>query len=173
MVKNIEEYKKLGTIKDLSPIEKSEYIYFLETTYKDNLKASDYLVIKFPRWSIISGYYAMHDISKLYFANRYNLKFSQPQVHSAVIQAFREFVKRKDILGLIEKAEKEYEEIISLHLALLQGKSEREKSQYYTSASVKPKVTMEKASYFLEKLVKPYLKLIKELIKDDSQHSDK
>ena len=66
----------------------------------------------------------------------------------------------------MEKAESEYDEIISLHLALLKGKEEREKSQYYNQISIKPSATIEKGSYFLEKLVKPYIKLIKELMKE-------
>lgn len=164
MVKTLKDYKEQGTVKDLIPSERQYYTSFLETTYNDNIKASEYLLIKFPRWSIISGYYAMHDISKLYLAKKYNFRFSQPQVHIAVIQALREFVKRKDIIGLIEKADREFNHIISLHLALMQGKEEREKSQYYTSVSVKPEVALEKASYFLERLAKPYLKLIRELM---------
>jgi len=168
MVKTLENYKEQGSVRDLTPNEKEYYIPFLETTCKDNVRASEYLLIKFPRWSIIAGYYAMHDVSKLYLGKKYNLKFTQPQVHAAVIQALREFVKRKDIISLIEKAGQEYDQIISLHLALLQGKEEREKSQYYTSVSVKPEVSIRKSSYFLEKLVKAYIKLIEELMKDDS-----
>jgi len=165
MVKSLDEFKTQGTIKELAPIEAEQYHSFLETTYKDNIAASEFLLLKFPRWSIISGYYAMHDISKLYLAKNFNLKFSKPEVHAAVIQALREFVKRKDILELIKKAEEEFNQIISLHLALLQGKEEREKSQYYISTSIKPKIGLEKASYFLTKLVEPYIKIIEELIK--------
>ncbi len=165
MVKELEDYRSQGTIKDIPPNEKKQYFTFLETAYKDDAEASEYLLIKHPRWSIIAGYYAMHDISKLYLAKKYNLKFSQPQAHAGVVSALRFYVKRKDILDLIEKAEKAYDEIISLHLALLQGKDEREKSQYYTSATASPEVSMQKASYFLENLVKPYLKLVEKLMK--------
>ena len=108
----------------------------------------------------------MHDISKLFLARKYNLKLGSPNVHAAVIQALREFVKRKDILSLLDKAEKEYDSIISLHLALLQGRDEREKSQYYTSEKVHAKISLEKASYFLENLVKPYTKLVMGIIKE-------
>ena len=163
MVK-LEGYRKQGTIRDLAPNERQAYISFLETTYIDNVKASEFMLIKFPRWSIIAGYYAMHDISKLFLAKKYDLKCSPPNVHAGVIQALRELVKRRDIISLLEKAEREYDQIISLHLALLQGKDEREKSQYYTSDAVKPSVALEKASYFLEKLVKPYIKLVEKLL---------
>ena len=164
---NLDYYRKEGGVKDLVPNEKEQYISFLNVTYEDNLKASEFLLIKFPRWCIISGYYAMHDISKLYLARRYGLKFSQPKVHAAVIQALRELVKKEDIIKLMEKAEEEYDEIISLHLALIRGRDEREKSQYYTSSSITPEVAVQKASYFLEKLVKPYIKIIRKMVKDD------
>lgn len=160
---NIQEYRKKGTIKDITPNEKQQYLEFLNNIYQDNVKASEFLLLKFPRWSIISGYYAMHDISKLFLGKNYNLKLGQPSVHSATIQALRELIKRKDILDLMQKAEKEYDQIISSHLALLQGKDQREKSQYYTLQ--KTETTIQKASYFLEKIVKPYLKLVEELLK--------
>jgi len=166
MVKLIIDFRKQGTISDLVPQQKEYYESFLTTTYKDNVSASEFLLIKHPRWSIIAGYYAMHDISKLFLAKKYNLRFSQPEVHGAVIQALRELVKRKDILHLIEEADLEYMEIISLHIALGQGKDEREKTQYYTSETRKPEVEINKASYFLEKLVKPFLKLVENLLND-------
>ncbi|OGM03143.1 hypothetical protein A3K72_00420 [Candidatus Woesearchaeota archaeon RBG_13_36_6] len=169
MVKSLQGYREQGTVRDLTPQEKGYYQTFLETTYKDNLKASDFLLVKFPRWSIISGYYTMHDISKLYLAKQFNLKFSQPEVHGAVIQTLRELVKRKDILELIEEANEEYENIISLHLSLKQGKEEREKTQYYTSETIKAEVNLQKGSYFLERLVKPYIKLVEKLMKPEKQ----
>ena len=168
MVKSIEDYRVKGTIKDIAPNEKQAYLTFLEETYNDNLNVSEFLLIKFPRWSIISGYYAMHDISKLLLAKRYNMKISKPETHTSVIVALRELIKRKEIISLIEKAEEEYIEIVSLHLSLLKGKEEREKSQYYTSSLIKPAVKIEKAAYFMEKLVKPYIKIIKNLMKNDN-----
>ncbi len=164
MVKLIKDFKEQGSIKDLTPQEKEYYQTFLDTTYKDNIKASEFLLIKFPRWSIISGYYAMHDISKLHLAKTYNLKFSQPNMHAAVIQALRELVKKQDIIHLIEEAKEEYEEIILLHLSLLQAKNERAKTQYYTKETIKPEISIQKSSYFLEKIVKPFIKLIEQLL---------
>lgn len=160
---SIEEYRQKGTIKDINPNEKQQYLNFLNDTYKDNVKASEFLLLKFPRWSIISGYYAMHDISKLFLGKNYNLKLNAPSVHVATIQALRELIKRTDILELMKQAEKEYDQIISLHLALLQGKDQREKSQYYTLQKVE--TTIQQASFFLEKIVKPYLQLLEELTK--------
>lgn len=165
MVKKIDEYKTIGTIRDLAPNEKESYIAFLSATCKDNIEASEFNLLKYPRWSIIAGYYAMHDISKLILAKKFGLKLTMPNVHAGVIQALRELIKRDDILKYMEKAERQYSDIISLHFALQLGKDEREKSQYYTSESINPKASIEKASYFFENLVKPYIKLIETMLK--------
>ena len=116
MVKAIQEYRNQGSITDLTPQERSYYESFLKFTYSDNIESAEFILLKHPRWSIIAGYYAMHDVSKLYLAKKFNLKFSNQEIHAAVIQALRELVKRKDILHLIENAEEEYTEITSLHL---------------------------------------------------------
>ncbi|MBI2564594.1 hypothetical protein HYV79_01230 [Candidatus Woesearchaeota archaeon] len=165
MVKLLIDYKSQGSVVELTPQEKTYYEQFLQYTYQDNIQTAEFLLLKHPRWSIIAAYYAMHDISKLYLTKKFNLKFSNPEIHAAVIQALRELVKRNDILELIESAEEEYSEIILLHLTLLQGKKERAKTQYYTNETIKPEVAMQKASYFLEKLIKPYLKLVEKLLK--------
>lgn len=164
MVKSLNDYKIQDSITELTPQEKTYCQQFLQYTYKDNIETSELLLIKHARWSIIAAYYAMHDVSKLYLAKKFNLKFSNPEIHAAVIQAMRELVKRKDILELIENAREEYSEIISLHLTLLRGKKERAKTQYYTDQTIGPEVAMQKASYFLEKLAKPYLKLVEKLL---------
>jgi hypothetical protein len=163
MVKTLEEYRKAGTVRDLAPNEKEAYFGFLSITYKDNLAASEFNMLKHPRWSIIAGYYAMHDASKLFLARKFGLKLTMPNIHAGVIQCLRELVNRKDILEYLEKAEGEYKEIISLHLAMQQGKDEREKSQYYISEIITPEISIQKASYFLENLVKPYVKIIEEM----------
>lgn len=165
MVKSIEQYRQAGTVRDLAPNEKEPYARFLSVTYKDNLLASEFNMLKHPRWSIIAGYYAMHDASKLFLARKFGLRLTMPNIHAGVIQCLRELVDRKDILEYIEKAEEECNDIISLHLALQQGKDEREKSQYYISENTQPKISMQKASYFLEKVVKPYIKIVEEMTK--------
>ena len=165
MVKTINDYRNQGSVIDLTPQEKSYCEEFLKFTYRDNIVAAEFNLIKHPRWCITAGYYAMHDVSKLYLAKKFNLKFSNPEIHAAIIQALRELVKRKDILHLIENAEEEYSEIISLHLSLLLGKKERAKTQYYTNETINPEVAIQKASYFLEKIAKPYIKIVEELMK--------
>ncbi|MEK6934178.1 MAG: hypothetical protein AABW75_04870 [Nanoarchaeota archaeon] len=51
-------------ISRISEFELERYANFFESSYKDNLEHSKKNIPYFPRWSIISGYYAMHDIKK-------------------------------------------------------------------------------------------------------------
>jgi hypothetical protein len=81
----LNDFREKGSVKDLLPNEREDYFKYLNFTYIDNLKASDFNILKFPRWSIISGYYAMHDIAKLFLGKKYNLKLSFPNVHAATI----------------------------------------------------------------------------------------
>lgn len=165
MVKLLIDYRAQGSVRDITPQEKEYYERFLQYTYKDNMAAADFLLLKHPRWAIISSYYAMHDASKLFLAEKFNIKFSNPEIHSAVIQALRELVQRKDIVHLIETADEEYSEIITLHLALFRGKKERAKTQYYTPDTTSPEVSLQKASYFIEKLAMPFIKIVEQLRK--------
>lgn len=171
MVRTMQAYRELGSIRDLTPAEAAQYLEFLRFAYKDDLSTSSELLIKHPRWSIISGYYAMHNISKIYLAKEFNLKFSKPHIHSAVIQALRELGNKEEILELILSAKKEYKSIINLHLTLLQAKDEREKTQYYISEQKNPKVNPQRAAYFLENLCKPYIIIMEKLIENDNKHT--
>lgn len=163
-IKTYEDYLESGTIKTIDILEKKDIIEFLSQTYQDNLQASLFNLEKFPRWSIISGYYAMHDISKLYLAIKYELKFTKPSVHDALIKALKKLISKKDILDLIDKGNEEFIKIQRLDYFLAKGKYHREKTQYYTSKSYLKLEVVEIAKHFLEQIVKPYIKIIEEMI---------
>ncbi|HIE41539.1 MAG TPA: hypothetical protein EYP80_02635 [Candidatus Aenigmarchaeota archaeon] len=78
--------KKVSKIKEL---ELGRYINFLENSYQDNLEHCKKNIGDFPRWSIISGYYAMHDITKLLLAKRFRLKIER-EIHATTIKVLRE-----------------------------------------------------------------------------------
>ena len=159
MVK-INDFRQKGSIKDLLRSEKEDYFEYLQFTYKDNLNASEFNLIKFPRWSIISGYYAMHDLAKLFLGKKFELKLSSPNVHAATIQALRELVKRKDIIKYMEEAESYFE----LHRSLIKGREEREKTQYYSLN--KANINIQRATYFFENIVLPFVKILEGMIDD-------
>lgn len=159
-MKNLDNFKKQGTVKELIPQERKQYEQFLLRTYQENFKVSKQLLSISSRWSIIAGYYAMHDISKLLLAKNFNLKISQPSAHVGVIQAIKELINKEEIIILLEKAESEIE---TLHGALIEARSEREKSQYY-HASNSLKNISKKANNFHKLIVEPFIKLVESLL---------
>ena len=84
MVK-IEVLYREGKVSKIKETELQRYIEFFTESYKDNLNHAEYTLESHPRWSIISGYYAMHDISKLLIAKIYRLKINS-EVHSTTIK---------------------------------------------------------------------------------------
>ncbi|MFH1440267.1 MAG: hypothetical protein ABIG89_06875 [Candidatus Woesearchaeota archaeon] len=148
---------KLSRIKET---ELGRYLGFFTESYTDNLNHSIANVELFPRWSIISGYYAMHDISKLLIAKIYRFKIER-ETHTTTIKVLREVIKDKEILKLIEDGYKEYK---SLADDLNDAKKERVKVQYYTGTHFMKVKYKHMASDFVNDIVKPYIQKINKLI---------
>ena len=150
-----------GKISKISELELKRYVDFFENSYKDNLEHSKSNLDKFPRWSIISGYYAMHDITKLLLAKKFRIKV-EFEVHSTTIKVLRELIKSKEILSLIEKG---YKEFLSLANDLAEARDERVKAQYYTGTEFMHEEYLKRANEFYQNVVSPYLEKIKGLLK--------
>ena len=160
MVK-IENLLKEGKISKINELELDRYTNFFEKSYADNLSHSKTVIKQFPRWSIISSYYAMHDITKLLLAKKFRIKI-ELEVHATAIKVLDELIKNKEIMSLIQKG---YEEFISLANDLAEGKRERVKVQYYTGTEFMKGQYAIRAEEFLKNIVIPYLEKIKELLK--------
>ena len=168
-----EDYLKEGIIQTLAKSEYDRYINFHNNAYKDDLNTANKLSTLSPRWIIISGYYAMHDITKLYLGKKYGLKISERMVHSAAIAALRKVLEdkkeREKAIKLLEDAKRIYDLFESrlkekiLPTILKKGRSEREKAQYYQADY--SRIMFDKALFFLEGIVKPYIKLIEDMLK--------
>lgn len=115
-------------ISKISDLEIDRYINFFENSWKDNLEHSKKNIKDFPRWSIISGYYAMHDITKLLIAKQFMIKIDF-KVHKTTIQILKELIKDKDLVKILKKG---YQEFLNLANDLEEAKKERVKVQYYT-----------------------------------------
>ena len=150
-----------GKISKISELELKRYVDFFDNSYRDNLEHSKANLDKFPRWAIISGYYAMHDITKLLLAKEFRIKV-EFEVHSTTIKVLRELIKSKEILNLIEKG---YKEFISLANDLAEARDERVKVQYYTGTEFMHEEYVKRAKEFYENTVLRYLEKIKELLK--------
>ena len=160
MVK-IDILKKEGKISRIRETELERYIDFFTNSYEDNLSHAKDTLEKYPRWSIISGYYAMHDVSKLLIAKVYRIKIEM-EVHATTIKVLRELLKNEETLKLIEEG---YEEFQNLANELSDAKKDRVKMQYYTGTSFMREKHSKRAFEFYEHVVKPYVEKIKKLMK--------
>lgn len=158
----------------LPATEKENYLEFHKNAFDEDLRHAEKNIIQFPRWSIISGYYCMHNITKLFLAAKFNTKITSPEIHAKTISALEHFIKdetiKKKLIELLKDAKNIYfsaERLKekTLPVLLRRGKQERGKVQYYSEDYTKEaKTNPQKASYFLETIVKPYVKIVKELM---------
>jgi len=161
MVK-IEVLIKEGKVSRIRELEIQRYVSFFENSYRDNLKHCEAVAGRFPRWSIISGYYAMHDITKLLLAKKFRLKIDM-KVHSTTIKVLKEVIKNKVLVNLMEKG---YSEFVYLANDLAGAKRERIKSQYYTGTEFMREEYEKRSREFIGTVVKPYLEKIEALVGD-------
>ncbi len=159
MVK-IETLINEGKVSKIKELELERYLNFFENSYKDNLEHCKQNIENFPRWSIISGYYAMHDITKLLLAKKFRLKI-ETEVHATTIKVLRELIKNKEILNLIERG---YREFINLANDLSEAKKERIKAQYYTGTIFMKEEFRKRSKEFLITVVEPSLEKINKLL---------
>ena len=157
---NIEILIAEGKAVKISELELSRYVNFFENSYEENLEHSKAVVLTYPRWSIISGYYAMHDITKLLLAKNFSLKI-ELEVHATTIKVLAELIKNAELLRLIEAG---YNEFISLANDLATAKKERVKAQYYTGTKFMKEEYGKRASEFMSEVVAPYVERIKLLL---------
>lgn len=160
MVK-IETLIEEGKLSKIRELEVERYVNFFTHSYRDNLDHCRAVLGTFPRWAIISGYYAMHDITKLLLAKQFRLKVDF-EVHSTTIKVLSALIKNKQIISLIKKGHKEF---IYLANDLAEAKKERVKVQYYTGTEFMRKQYKNRAKEFLTEVVDPYLKKITDLLR--------
>ena len=149
-----------GKVSRINELELERYLHFFEHSSDDNLKHSWSVAETFPRWSIISGYYAMHDRTKLFLARRFRLKI-ELEVHSTTIKVLQEVLRDREILLLMEKG---YQEFIALANDLAEAKKERVKSQYYTGSAYMKQAYKQRAAVFLRETIEPFLQKVNKLM---------
>ncbi|MBN2459773.1 hypothetical protein JXB28_05805 [Candidatus Woesearchaeota archaeon] len=159
---------------NLPATEKENYISFHKAAFEEDLRHAEKNILEFPRWSIISGYYCMHDLTKLFLAKEFNIKISSPDIHAKAIEALENLIQdealKKKLITLLKEAKTIYfnaERLKekTLPTLLKRGKQERGRAQYYSEDyTEKAKASSQKAAYFLDTIVKPYVKIMKELM---------
>lgn len=145
-----------GLISKIPEFEHKRYIDFFDLSYQENLAYALFVIDEFPRWSIISDYYAMHDISKLLLADIYSIKIEQ-EIHATTIKCIKELELDPFIQELIEKGYKQFKNFAN---DLAEGKKERVKTQYYTGTPYMKKKYKKDAHDFIKNIVQPYIEKI-------------
>ncbi|MDI6738699.1 MAG: hypothetical protein QME12_09405, partial [Nanoarchaeota archaeon] len=158
----------------LPATEKEGYLQFHRKAFEEDMKHAEKNAIEFPRWSIISGYYCMHDITKLFLAEKFGIKITSPTIHIKAIEALEQFIKDEGLKRKIIELLKEAKDIYfsaerlkekTLPALLKKGRQERGTAQYYSEDYTKqPETNPKKALYFLDTIVKPYTSIIKGLM---------
>jgi len=149
-----------GKISRISDLEIERYANFFENSYQDNLRHSEKNANDFPRWSIISGYYAMHDMAKLLISKKFRIKVDF-KVHATTIALLRELTKDSELAALIEDG---YREFLSLANDLEEAKRQRVKVQYYTGTRFLRDEYRRKASEFHANTVMPFIEKMRRLL---------
>lgn len=165
------ETEESNLYESLPEIEKESWIEFHKQAYEDDIKHAEKDLMEFPRWSIISAYYAMHDITKLYLGEIHNVKIVSENVHSKTLKALNEFIQDKKekerVIGLLKKGEISFFNVLRLEektlpLMLRKGKTERGKTQYYSKDF--SDISSQRSIYFFDKIVKPYIEIMKGML---------
>jgi len=170
---NYESYVKTGIITQLSKVEKRKYENYHKANFEEDQKICFQLTKQSPKWSIIAGYYAMHNITKL-FLTGFDIKISDKSSHTATFLALKKVIQDDKIkskaIDLLKKAQETYEilnspfkEKILAHI-LSKSMEERKKAQYYSEDT--KQIQIINAMSFQEDILKPYTKIIEGLIKD-------
>ncbi len=155
----------------LPATEKEQYLTFHRTAFEEDMRHAEKNALDFPRWSVISGYYCMHDITKLFLAKNYDIKIGSLDAHAKTIEALEHFIKdgalKQKLLSLLAEASDIYYDAErlkerTLPTLLRKGREERRKARYYADAA--NEVNAQKTLYFLDTIVKPYVKIIRGLM---------
>jgi len=149
-----------GKVSKIKETELDRYVEFFSESYEDNLSHAESNIEDYPRWAIISGYYAMHDIAKLLIAKIYRLKIER-EVHATTIKVLRELIKDEETIKLLEEG---YEEFQELGDDLADAKKERVKVQYYTGSRLLKEKYKQKSADFFKEAVKPFIEKISRLL---------
>ena len=157
---------KTKKISKILETEKERYLNFFSNSYKENLEHCKYNLERYPRWSIISDYYSMHDLAKLFLADKFSIKI-ELNVHQTTIDMLRELIKDKQVIDMLNMG---YSEFIKLLNDLAIAKKHRTKAQYYTGTKFMKEKYKEEAIDFLNKTVLPFINKIKNLKNDSNTY---
>ena len=157
----LDKFIEKGLAKKIVETELQRYTDFFANSYKENLEHCKSVLKNFPRWSMISGYYAMHDITKLFLAKKFHIKIDV-KVHKTVIRIMDAITEDKALLKLLKIG---YEEFTKMAADLVEAKNQRQRAQYYTGSEFMKEKYKQEAEIFLNKTVSVYIEKINSMLK--------
>ncbi|HDR53806.1 MAG TPA: hypothetical protein ENN60_04045 [archaeon] len=160
MVSVTESLLREGLVARLNDLELDRFLRVYEQGYMENLKCMDFVLDPFPRWSVVVGYFAMHDISKLLIAKKQMLKVKGEKAHKVAIELLKELVKDKTMAKMLEEG---YEKFRSLADELDEGRRNRIRAQYYKGTPVLEEQWKKEARFFAGE-VRKFVKKVEELL---------
>ncbi len=154
----------------LAHYDREAYLLFHRIAYKDDLATSQELLSRRPRWSIITGYYAMHNLAKLYLGAEHGIKITGEHVHESVVKeldkALLHTSERKRLLDLLTTADVAFKglqqprEVAEL---LERGRRGRSAANYYLREGSTAIVQADQAKQFQDRVVKVFVAIMERM----------
>lgn len=136
--------------------EKQKYLDYYECAYKEDMEALKRVLFISPRWTVIIGYCAMHNIVRYYSGKEHNINVMPPSLHrksaDMIKIKIKDKAKKRKLLNLFKRAER-------IHKGF--GNE--------IELAKKDKTAIE----FSEEIVKPFVSLMENLTANLSQNSNK
>lgn len=157
--------KKLYTVQ-----EKTDYKEWHKNRYNKDLFLAENIIDMDQSWSIIIGYYAMHNITKLFLATKNIYLIGGEHIHDQCIKelekiSYTELKNLKDTLILLKEAKEKFDSLFlepkEWPVILKHAKFERSNANYYSNKD------SSEAKGFINEIVRPYISTFEKLIKDD------
>ena len=154
----------------LAPYDREAYLMFHRLAYREDLELSRTLLARSPRWSIITGYYAMHNLAKLYLGAEHGIRITGEHIHESVVReldkALRHTSERKRLLDLLATADAAFKglqqprEVAEL---LERGRRNRSAANYYLREGSTAIVQMDQAKQFQDGVVKVFVAIMERM----------
>lgn len=156
-------------MKFMTKQDKEDYLNWHKLRFEKDFKLAKELQEKDKNWSIIIGYYSMHNITKYFLATKNIFLRDKHNIHEKCIEELEQLCMTnlqtlKDTLYLLKKAKEQYDNFFEpkeLPLVLRAAKNERSKANYYSERKIN------EAKIYLDEYVAPYLETIKGFIEND------
>lgn len=151
-------------VKFIDVIERKLKAERLAFASQDDYDTTYFLLEKHPRWTVITGYYCMHNIAKYFLMKEYGIDFDENDIHKCVVLELSKALKddAKEVIKYLIEAKKEYDVILENPQypanSLFESKKDRGKINYMSDPRSAQTDFISKISKdFLENRFEPFI----------------